>query len=62
MIIPLVVALLLIIGGIGFWLYWRHFETTDDTFIGGHVIQMSPNVSATVLERSTTGKAQDPPK
>jgi membrane fusion protein (multidrug efflux system) len=30
---------------LGLWLYWRHYEDTDDAFVDGHVIPISPKVS-----------------
>ena len=50
--IPLVVALgLLIIGAaaVYYFLAVRPYETTDDAFIDGHMIQISPQVSGHVL-------------
>lgn len=48
MTILIVVVVLLIVGGIVFWLYERHFESTDDAYIDGHVVQISPKVAALV--------------
>ena len=48
MIILAVVLVLAIVVGIIYWLYARQFETTDDAFINGHIIAISPNVAATV--------------
>ena len=42
-----VVCLLAIAGGV-YWLHARHFEGTDDAFIDGHVIPISPQVPALV--------------
>jgi membrane fusion protein (multidrug efflux system) len=47
MIFFVVTCLLLIVGGI-YWLHARNFESTDDAFIDGHVIPISPQVSALV--------------
>lgn len=41
-------ALLLCIVGFGYWLYARQFESTDDAFIEGDIVQISPRVSAHV--------------
>ena len=30
------------------WLYFTSFETTDDAFVEGHVIQISPKVSGII--------------
>lgn len=48
MIILGIVLVLAIVGGVIWWLYARQFESTDDAFINGHIIPISPNVSATV--------------
>jgi membrane fusion protein (multidrug efflux system) len=42
------VVCLLLIGGFIYWLHARNFETTDDAFIDGHVIPISPQISALV--------------
>ena len=50
--IPLVVALGLLIVGVGAAYYFvavRPYEATDDAFIDGHTIQISPQVSGHVL-------------
>jgi len=43
------VALLLGVGGLIWWLHARHFETTDDAFIDGHIIHVSPRVAGRVI-------------
>src|SRR5215510_10601193 len=48
-----VAAVVLIIGlifGIRYWLYARSHESTDDAFIDGHIIQVSPKVSGYVAK------------
>jgi membrane fusion protein (multidrug efflux system) len=42
------ILILAIIIGLIWWLHARQFETTDDAFIDGHIIPISPNVAATV--------------
>jgi membrane fusion protein (multidrug efflux system) len=42
------VLCLLGIAGTIYWLHARHFEETDDAFIDGHVIPISPQISALV--------------
>ncbi len=37
-----------IIAGAAYWLYARRFESTDDAFIDGDIVQISPKVSAYV--------------
>lgn len=41
-----VVLIVAAIGGLGYWLYARQFESTDDAFIDGDIVQVSPKVSA----------------
>jgi membrane fusion protein (multidrug efflux system) len=48
MTILALVLIVAIVGGIIYWLYARQFETTDDAFIDGHIIAISPDVAATV--------------
>ncbi|HEY8560280.1 MAG TPA: HlyD family secretion protein [Pyrinomonadaceae bacterium] len=43
-------ALVALVGGLIYWLYARQFETTDDAFIEGDVVQISPKVSAYVAK------------
>ena len=47
-IIALIVGLIVIIGGICYWLYARNYETTDDAFIDGHVSQVSPQAGGRI--------------
>jgi membrane fusion protein (multidrug efflux system) len=52
---PLVMAVLAMlllggaIAGLRYWQYARQHESTDDAFIQGHIIQISPKVSAQVM-------------
>ena len=43
-----VVLLIGIIFGVRYWLYSRSHESTDDAFIDGHIIQVSPKASGYV--------------
>jgi membrane fusion protein (multidrug efflux system) len=43
------ITLVLIIGGIVAWLILRQYASTDDAYIDGHVVQISPQVSAQVV-------------
>ncbi len=45
-----VVLLLILLFGGRYWLYARSHETTDDAFIDGHIIQVSPKVSGYVVK------------
>jgi membrane fusion protein (multidrug efflux system) len=42
------IVLIAIIGGLVYWFYARQYESTDDAFIEGDVVQISPKVSAYV--------------
>ena len=44
------VALIAIIGGLIYWLYARQFESTDDAFIDGDVVQISPKIASYVTK------------
>lgn len=37
-----------VLAGVAYWIYARQFETTDDAFIDGDIVQISPRVSAYV--------------
>ena len=39
----------LTVGGVMYYLHAQHFEETDDAFVDGHVVPISPQVSAEVL-------------
>ncbi|HEX3084385.1 MAG TPA: efflux RND transporter periplasmic adaptor subunit [Pyrinomonadaceae bacterium] len=45
-----VILLLAIIFGVRYWAYARAHESTDDAFIDGHIIQVSPKVPGYVLK------------
>ena len=40
--------------GFFYWLYVRQFETTDDAFVEGNIIQLSPKISAHVTKIHVT--------
>src|SRR6266550_4432245 len=42
------ILLLAILFGVRYWAYARSHETTDDAFIDGHIVQVSPKVSGYV--------------
>jgi membrane fusion protein, multidrug efflux system len=48
MIVLLVVIVVGAILGVAYWLYSRHYETTDDAFIEAHVVAVSPKISGIV--------------
>jgi len=43
----------IVVAGIGYGVYWgtyaRHFESTDDAYVAGNVVQVTPLVSGTVV-------------
>ena len=45
----IIVLVVLVFGG-RYWLYARSHETTDDAFIDGHIVQISPKVSGYVTQ------------
>jgi len=49
----LMLSALVLIGGLGYAFYWltyaRHFETTDDAYVNGDVVQISSQEPGTVL-------------
>jgi membrane fusion protein (multidrug efflux system) len=47
-ITAIVILLVLIIGGLLYWLHARQYASTDDAYIDGHIVQISPRVSALV--------------
>ena len=50
LLIVSVVLLLLLIGyGIYWFVFLRHFENTDDAYVAGNVVQVTPQVGGTVL-------------
>ena len=54
-------AIVLIIGamiGLRYWLYARAHESTDDAFIDGHIIQISPKASGYVAKVYVTDNQQ----
>jgi len=46
-----VVLLILVIGGLLYWLHSRHYTSTDDAYIDGRIVTIAPQVSAPVLAR-----------
>jgi membrane fusion protein, multidrug efflux system len=47
-IIFILVCVILGIAGTVYWLNARHFESTDDAFIDGHIVPINPQISAIV--------------
>src|SRR5438132_495465 len=41
-------ALLLVLGGLGYWYHGTYFEDTDDAQIDGYISSVSPRVGGTV--------------
>ena len=48
LVVGAVVLLIGLVVGVRYWLYARSHESTDDAFIEGHIIQISPKVSGYV--------------
>lgn len=48
--IAVAAVLIIAVGGLIYWLYARQFESTDDAFIEGDIVQISPKVSAYVTK------------
>lgn len=48
-----VIAAVVVLGGVGWgvwhWMHARHFETTDNAYVAGNVVQITPQVGGTVL-------------
>jgi membrane fusion protein, multidrug efflux system len=49
-----IAAVLLIVAGVGWWLYARHFESTDDAFVDARIGTISSQVSGMVTELAVT--------
>src|ERR1700682_5047404 len=45
-----VVLLIAAIVGLRYWLYARSHESTDDAFIDGHIVQVSPKASGSITQ------------
>ena len=58
LIIAAVVLVLGTIFGLRYWLYSRSHESTDDAFIDGHIIQVSPKASGYVAKIYVTDNQQ----
>ena len=49
LLVGAVLVLALVGGGIAYWLNARHYESTDDAFIDGHVSQVSAQIGGRVI-------------
>jgi membrane fusion protein (multidrug efflux system) len=58
LIVAAVVLLVAAIFGVRYWLYARSHESTDDAFIDGRVVQVSPKVSGYVAKVYVTDNQQ----
>jgi len=45
----IVVAALLFLGALGWWLHARRFESTDDAFIDAHIVHLAPQINGQVV-------------
>ncbi len=52
--IDLVILLIGIVAGVIWYLHARHFETTDDAFIDGHPVAISPEVAGNIVNVPVT--------
>jgi membrane fusion protein (multidrug efflux system) len=50
LIVAAVVLVVASVIGVRYWLYTRSHESTDDAFVDGHLIQVSPKVSGYVTK------------
>ncbi|GAC1323827.1 MAG: EmrA/EmrK family multidrug efflux transporter periplasmic adaptor subunit [Collimonas sp.] len=51
LLIGVTIALIIVLIAYGIWwfIYARHYEGTDDAYVGGNVVQLTPQVGGTVL-------------
>ena len=49
LLIALVVVVAAIAYGVWYWLVGSHYESTDDAYVAGNVVQVTPQVSGTVI-------------
>ena len=49
LMVTFAVVLLLIAYGVWWFLFARHFESTDDAYVAGNVVQITPQVAGTVI-------------
>ncbi|MEP6947149.1 MAG: efflux RND transporter periplasmic adaptor subunit [Acidobacteriota bacterium] len=48
--IGVAILLVAVVSGVVYWLYARQYESTDDAFIEGDIVQVSPKVAAYILK------------
>lgn len=55
LLIGVTIALIIVLIAYGIWwfIYARHYEGTDDAYVGGNVVQVTPQVGGTVLAINT---------
>jgi membrane fusion protein, multidrug efflux system len=53
-----IVLLIVVVFGLRYWLYARSHESTDDAFIDGHIVQVSPKASGYVAKIYVTDNQQ----
>ena len=49
-----------VIAGVAYWLYSRNYESTDNAFIDGHVVYVSPKVAGQVVKLNVADNQQVP--
>lgn len=47
--VTVVLLLALVVYGIWWWLYASHYESTDDAYVAGNVVQVTPQIGGTVV-------------
>ena len=50
LVVAIIVVLVVAVFGIRYWLYARAHESTDDAFVDGHIVEVSPKVSGYVAK------------
>ncbi|HMF57821.1 MAG TPA: HlyD family secretion protein, partial [Pyrinomonadaceae bacterium] len=58
LIVAAIILILSVIFGVRYWLHARSHESTDDAFIDGHIVQISPKVAGYVAKVYVTDNQQ----
>src|SRR5919197_59290 len=58
LVVAALVLLVAVVTGLRYWAYARTHESTDDAFIDGHIVQVSPKVSGYVARVYVTDNQQ----
>lgn len=54
LLVGAIVAVVLIVGGILYWLHARNFESTDDAFVDAHLVNLAPQIAGRVTSVGVT--------